>query len=330
MSASAGWYDDGQGRLRWWDGAQWTDSYAASATDTGSAPPPSGTAPKNLWGVLSLIAGIVGILLAWIIFGGVVGIAGVVFGLVGLSAVRSGRATNRAMSIWGVILSGVAILMSIAFVVVYISFGAWLASDGSSSAETSGPGTGSEVSSAPETPEEPAPSDYEFPIGDGLTMEVSISAVQLDPPHGIGGDEPTQDDYDFEWGNAQQTDGQLAVVNMTIHNNNASAMSPPPGTVSLLKAEDFTEVTVWDRPSDGYGLPLIGGDEIPAGESVSSKMGFVLPASEIDTVVVESILVRDSGTKRYAAVQPQPGEGCAERGASADAPFEVWSCLQKE
>lgn len=25
--AAAGWYDDGAGRQRWWDGQQWTDQY---------------------------------------------------------------------------------------------------------------------------------------------------------------------------------------------------------------------------------------------------------------------------------------------------------------
>ncbi|WP_374009876.1 DUF2510 domain-containing protein [Leifsonia sp. LS-T14] len=28
MSTPAGWYDDGSGRLRWWDGTQWTDHFA--------------------------------------------------------------------------------------------------------------------------------------------------------------------------------------------------------------------------------------------------------------------------------------------------------------
>ena len=31
MSVPAGWYDDGSGRQRWWDGEQWTDTYAPEA-----------------------------------------------------------------------------------------------------------------------------------------------------------------------------------------------------------------------------------------------------------------------------------------------------------
>lgn len=27
MAAAAGWYDDGSGRQRWWDGTNWTDRY---------------------------------------------------------------------------------------------------------------------------------------------------------------------------------------------------------------------------------------------------------------------------------------------------------------
>ena len=40
MSTPAGWYDDGSGRQRWWDGSQWTDNYAPagdSAPEDGSA-----------------------------------------------------------------------------------------------------------------------------------------------------------------------------------------------------------------------------------------------------------------------------------------------------
>lgn len=39
MSVPAGWYDDGSGRQRWWDGEQWTDHYApdhAAEADRGT------------------------------------------------------------------------------------------------------------------------------------------------------------------------------------------------------------------------------------------------------------------------------------------------------
>lgn len=40
MSTPAGWYDDGSGRQRWWDGVQWTDQYApgSDAGTRGASP----------------------------------------------------------------------------------------------------------------------------------------------------------------------------------------------------------------------------------------------------------------------------------------------------
>ncbi|WP_460797653.1 DUF2510 domain-containing protein [Microbacterium sp. GXF0217] len=46
MSTPAGWYDDGSGRQRWWDGTKWTDQFApeSPATDAG-VPPYASNAP---------------------------------------------------------------------------------------------------------------------------------------------------------------------------------------------------------------------------------------------------------------------------------------------
>ncbi|GAB3797965.1 hypothetical protein GCM10028798_09770 [Humibacter antri] len=43
MSTPAGWYDDGAGRQRWWDGVEWTDRYAPTA-----APAPAQQAPVQV------------------------------------------------------------------------------------------------------------------------------------------------------------------------------------------------------------------------------------------------------------------------------------------
>lgn len=46
MDTPAGWYDDGSGRQRWWDGQQWTDQYADAVIAPGAPVAPFTAAPS--------------------------------------------------------------------------------------------------------------------------------------------------------------------------------------------------------------------------------------------------------------------------------------------
>lgn len=84
MSTPAGWYDDGSGRQRWWDGAQWTDSFAptqsvpapAQSTPTAYGYP---AAPLTTGAPVPPVLGFVGLGLA--VVGTIVACIPVVFGL---------------------------------------------------------------------------------------------------------------------------------------------------------------------------------------------------------------------------------------------------------
>ena len=84
---------------------------------------PAAPAPRNGLGVAALVVGIVALLLGIIPFLGVLGVVGVVavvLGVVSLSRVRRGLATNRGVSITGVVLGGLAVLAAIGWLVVII------------------------------------------------------------------------------------------------------------------------------------------------------------------------------------------------------------------
>jgi len=95
----------------------------------GSYPPPAagqppgwvqGT-PRNGLGVAALVLGILSLPSAF--FGGVIGIIlgviGLILGIVGLNRARRGEATNRGVAITGTVLSGLGVLLGIAFAVLW-------------------------------------------------------------------------------------------------------------------------------------------------------------------------------------------------------------------
>jgi len=85
---------------------------------------PYAAAPRNGFGVTALVLGLVGAVLALTCLGAFlglpVGIAALVFGIIGLRTVKRGEATNRSHAMAGVILGGVAVVVSGALIVLIV------------------------------------------------------------------------------------------------------------------------------------------------------------------------------------------------------------------
>ncbi len=134
MPTPAGWYDDGTGAMRWWDGERWTEhtSPAAAAqavsvptapaapvaVPTGAAPGYSGFAPTYptiapaypgaavapRWNVLAIVSSFL-----WLVGFGLVGL---VLGIVGLVQInRNPPQRGKELAIVGIVLGGLATLI---------------------------------------------------------------------------------------------------------------------------------------------------------------------------------------------------------------------------
>ncbi len=78
-----------------------------------------GTPPKNGLGVAALIVGILSLVLSCLVIPGIVGgIIGLVLGVVGRKRVSRGEATNKGVATTGLVLSVVALLLGILFLVL--------------------------------------------------------------------------------------------------------------------------------------------------------------------------------------------------------------------
>jgi hypothetical protein len=79
-------------------------------------------APRNQFGVASLILGLVALVTCWLLIGVPFGIAAVITGDIGRGRVKRGEADNPRTAMAGIVLGGVAIVAGL----VAIGYWAWL------------------------------------------------------------------------------------------------------------------------------------------------------------------------------------------------------------
>lgn len=91
---------------------------------------PGYAAPRNGLGTAALVVGIIGVVLSWTVYGGIIlGILAICFGSVGLGRVKRGEATNRSSAMAGLVLGIVAIAL-LAVLVVVVGIGLFATTTG--------------------------------------------------------------------------------------------------------------------------------------------------------------------------------------------------------
>ena len=86
---------------------------------------PDGTTARparNGIGTAALVFGVLGFLLAIVVVGGLLGIVAIVLGIIGLSRVRRGEATNRGSAIAGIALGVIAVALTGILIIASATF----------------------------------------------------------------------------------------------------------------------------------------------------------------------------------------------------------------
>lgn len=113
--STPGWYDDGTGRQRWWDGQQWgpfADAVPARGTGVGLAPRPRGLA------IAALVVGIVAFLAGWVpVLGLILGAVAALLGIIALA-----KKQPKGLGVTGLVLGAIAVIVSLAMTIGFSTF----------------------------------------------------------------------------------------------------------------------------------------------------------------------------------------------------------------
>ena len=242
-----------------------------------------GNTSKNIWGILALIGGIVGVLTSGLIIGGLLGIAAVIFGFVALSAIKKGLASNKGLSITGLILGFVAILATIIAVIVYFALGiGFMSAVDQASSQSPAPSQGagqdpSQGSGGSDGGDAPPAQAGEVEIGTDVTAAINVRPGTVSSSAS----------------GAQSTNGEVAIVTMTVKNNSSSELDL--GLTNLSANNGGS--TEYDDVFDGanYKGSLVFQDPVPAGGETTYQFAFGVPSAEVDGMHLKLELIEDLG-----------------------------------
>lgn len=113
----AGWYNDSEGRMRWWDGRAWTDAYAPVVTVQVRPSVPFSTISITGF-VLSLVALLFGYTGY---FGAATGVIALLISIGGYA--DSKRRRGRGFAVAGIIIGASAITIGVLAVIRYLASG---------------------------------------------------------------------------------------------------------------------------------------------------------------------------------------------------------------
>lgn len=376
MSMQQGWYDDGSGQLRWWDGRQWTEHLAPASPPVASSQVPLVRRSSPVLGIMALGLAIAGTALAVIPSAldahGFVMLTSFVFGMLLLAAafVMSLIGTLRKSAAkWpsriGLGLSTVGgMTATVVFVTAMLGSVAGTSPPEATSTEPPSSEAATERRSAEEIAtfleqnvrpaDDKVYSDYlfecmgkslyssdlsddelqtllsidadslkslveqdpvcsaeiatvvagdmhgagaEVSIGSGVTLQVTVRPAQLrDAEPVLPGSPVTQEDIDYSWGDAAQTDGQVAVVTIVVRNKGDAAQSDNGAFFSLLDSSGKSITGsagmfgTLDYPSDPFDISGVA----PGGEKTFTEV-YPVRAADIGQVKGDVLLISDMG-----------------------------------
>lgn len=265
----------------------------------GQFPPGTGgNTSKNIWGILALIGGIVGVLLSFVFGAGFLfGAAAVVFGFVGLGAVKKGTASNKGLNITGIVLGFISVLLSIIVVVALIlgigALGKFASDEASKSAGISTSGSSDPAQDPSDPAQDPSQGaggaggseggeaapvqGGEVTIGTDVTAATAVAPGSTDT--GIGADD---------------SNGEIAIVTMTIRNNSGSDADLKRSRITATDGGSTTYDDVFE--GNKFRGSLAFDEPIPAGGEKTMQFAFGVPSAELDGMHLELKLSKDLGS----------------------------------